>query len=1260
MSHPLTTDVAVGNPPSVPDLPISPTTALAENAAAEIGEATASASASPGFEEDDVISIPLVDREEQRNEFITHFIQFQSTFHARALHRCIDDRGLKESLGLRGVYWRLFLGLLDRKDIHQWSSQLQIQRNAYELIAKKHSLRILRPGDDESSAVMGQRSRSSSIAEGITSGSPSDKLDLKVHNPLSTEQSSVWNERFASHELSQTIRHDLARTHAEIELFTRRRVQAIMFNVLFAWSKEEGTEEKGRYRQGMNELLSPIVLVLLRESRTKEGWTTSTEASTSPALENLLPTLLDSAFVEHDIYALLVRVLHYMGEFFAKTDAAAAAKALAAKKKARAIGAAPGQGYGNGNDTEVDQTPMVKKCHYIHHILLSTLDPLLYTHLNRNDVSPQLYLLRWFRLLFCREFHLEDTMLIWDVIFATSEKQNTNVTATPSSPVSISNSSPSSPTITSSSLVSASTPVELANAASPAGQGFLLAEYFSVAMLQYVRQALLQGDNSYCLRRLLRYPPVEDVRVLLARALHFSKGWQSIVSDPSMSSWTPAEHANDPGNNPNSIHPIARGQYVAEGTESFQGSLHKVSGGMGADAPLDGEQSSHQRVSGNNRMGVNPRRASAKTSAEVGGTLFSSSIASLKSFVKSTITKAGEVPHYANASVSSNNTIGATGTVASPYGVAQPKGTRYVTYAATANPTRKGVPNTSGVSHFLSPAGANSSPSPSPPLNSPTSVASSPSPSAANVSAAVLSGPTAAQHDELVLLRKELASARKESTRAVEAAHAMLTQLADAARMQQHMGQLMSHALHIIEQACGVQAFLPPLVSVQLLPAQQGSADLVALSIHPATAAITSTPASIATPTVTSVNPSLQAHVMQLGHIRDVLVGRTTITDALDLLAAPVPSPSDDQSVPSFCERDRLAIVAEMRALHARQQSASPSLTAPDASSGGGSAFPYNLPPVNKKTSSSLLDESVGGGLFEQEQKQRDAVSDLFALDDGDSALGGTFKPKATTAKPAVTASSASASVTGTAAPVVAASSPKMLDPLITHPSSDGLTKTNSTNNVAAKPTASATPAAAANGTVSKPGPVTALSAVAVVPAPVRAVSPAPSSRASADLLSGLLNSPGNGSSELVRPSTKSLFESPDSSPLFGATKLSNPIDSSTTSSSSSASNGTNVFGEPIARSTGRQRGQAIANTAFTLEQGDDSILLPSAAAFKDKTTADTALSSVNTSRSLSTAVANVKSKSVVEPTPLRATTSLFALDGDDPLLWMGTGTGKK
>ena len=45
-------------------------------------------------------------------------------------------------------------------------------------------------------------------------------------------------------------------------------------------------------------------------------------------------------------------------------------------------------------------------------------DPALHLRLGELGIEPQLYLLRWLRLLFGREFHFEDVKLLWDAIFA--------------------------------------------------------------------------------------------------------------------------------------------------------------------------------------------------------------------------------------------------------------------------------------------------------------------------------------------------------------------------------------------------------------------------------------------------------------------------------------------------------------------------------------------------------------------------------------------------------------------------------------------------------------------------------------------------------------------------------------------------------------------------------------------------------------------------------------------------------------------------
>jgi TBC1 domain family member 5 len=55
---------------------------------------------------------------------------------------------------------------------------------------------------------------------------------------------------------------------------------------------------------------------------------------------------------------------------------------------------------------------------------LKDADPELASYLSSNQIEPQIYGLKWIRLLFGREFGLEDTLVLWDAIFAESGGNN--------------------------------------------------------------------------------------------------------------------------------------------------------------------------------------------------------------------------------------------------------------------------------------------------------------------------------------------------------------------------------------------------------------------------------------------------------------------------------------------------------------------------------------------------------------------------------------------------------------------------------------------------------------------------------------------------------------------------------------------------------------------------------------------------------------------------------------------------------------------
>lgn len=97
--------------------------------------------------------------------------------------------------------------------------------------------------------------------------------------------------------------------------------------------------------------------------------------------------------------------------------------------------------------------------------LLSLHDPEVRCHLDDIGIDPTFYSIRWLTTLLSREFTLPDTIRLWDSMFASTHKEN-----------------------------------------------FL--RYVCVTMVMMIRDQLLEGDFSVCLRLLQSYPPTNVDRML--------------------------------------------------------------------------------------------------------------------------------------------------------------------------------------------------------------------------------------------------------------------------------------------------------------------------------------------------------------------------------------------------------------------------------------------------------------------------------------------------------------------------------------------------------------------------------------------------------------------------------------------------------------------------------------------------------------------------------------------------------------------------
>jgi len=67
-----------------------------------------------------------------------------------------------------------------------------------------------------------------------------------------------------------------------------------------------------------------------------------------------------------------------------------------------------------------DSSAIVAQSERIHKELLGAVDPDLSIHLEVVGIVPQIFAIRWLRLLFGREFEFKDVLKLWDILFAES------------------------------------------------------------------------------------------------------------------------------------------------------------------------------------------------------------------------------------------------------------------------------------------------------------------------------------------------------------------------------------------------------------------------------------------------------------------------------------------------------------------------------------------------------------------------------------------------------------------------------------------------------------------------------------------------------------------------------------------------------------------------------------------------------------------------------------------------------------------------
>ena len=224
---------------------------------------------------------------------------------------------------------------------------------------------------------------------------------LESNNPLMASKGSSWDVYFRTREVRATIALDLERLHPGDDFYSSGDVQRALLDLLTVWALENPSVG---YKQGMHELASLVFSQRASDvagADSAHAWGALASPPTSPVVEGAPD--LSAAYVEHDAYAMFAAL---MGPTRASNpDAPHEATPL---RVVSYFEDPPKRGAASEVQAACDRVFRA----------LGAVDAPLRAHLAKLDVEPQLFLLRWLRVLFSREFHLEDALRCWDAIFS--------------------------------------------------------------------------------------------------------------------------------------------------------------------------------------------------------------------------------------------------------------------------------------------------------------------------------------------------------------------------------------------------------------------------------------------------------------------------------------------------------------------------------------------------------------------------------------------------------------------------------------------------------------------------------------------------------------------------------------------------------------------------------------------------------------------------------------------------------------------------
>ena len=206
------------------------------------------------------------------------------------------------------------------------------------------------------------------------------------------------------------IFQDVERCMPENLHFREPETQSMLLDILFVYCKLN--PDLG-YRQGMHEILAPILWVISSDAMEPDNGPNPGQSShieldrkaAGPANfqrsdktlkreeVELVFSCLDHQHIEHDAFNLFRIVMHTVKSYYETAPVSLSVH-------------------------ENSSSFISQRSQRIHEDYLVKADPELARHLTAIEIIPQIFLIRWIRLLFGREFALEEVLSLWDALFA--------------------------------------------------------------------------------------------------------------------------------------------------------------------------------------------------------------------------------------------------------------------------------------------------------------------------------------------------------------------------------------------------------------------------------------------------------------------------------------------------------------------------------------------------------------------------------------------------------------------------------------------------------------------------------------------------------------------------------------------------------------------------------------------------------------------------------------------------------------------------